>query len=110
VLLFFAALSVIVGGLEASGALEMLAAGMAARLGGSSPGAAVATLWGTAVAAALVDNVPITAAMIPVRLGRAERGVEIAPLWWALAFGVGFAGNGTIIGSTAGSIVAEIST
>lgn len=69
VLSFFASLFVIVGGLEASGALEILAAGRADRLGGGGPAAAVAILWGTAVAAALVDNVPITAAMIPITLG-----------------------------------------
>jgi Na+/H+ antiporter NhaD/arsenite permease-like protein len=110
VLLFFAALFVIVGGLEASGVLELLAAGLAARLDGSGPAAAVTVLWLTAVAAALVDNVPITAAMIPIILGLGERGINVAPLWWALAFGVGFGGNGTIIGSTAGILVAEISS
>ena len=110
VLLFFAALFVIVGGLEASGVLESLAAGLAGRLAESGPGSAVIVLWATAVAAALVDNVPITAAMIPIIIGLGERGINAAPLWWALAFGVGFGGNGTIIGSTAGIIVAEISS
>ena len=74
VLLFFAALFVMVGGLEASGVLELLAAGLAARLDGSGPAAAVTVLWLTAVAAAMVDNVPITAAMIPIILGLGERG------------------------------------
>ena len=110
VLLFFAALFVMVGGLEASGVLELLAAGLAARLDGSGPAAAVTVLWLTAVAAAMVDNVPITAAMIPIILGLGERGINVAPLWWAPAFGVGFGGNGTIIGSTAGILVAEISS
>ena len=110
VLLFFAALFVMVGGLEAAGVLELLAAGLAARLDGSGPAAAVTVLWLTAVAAAMVDNVPITAAMIPIILGLGERGINVAPLWWALAFGVGFGGNGTIIGSTAGILVAEISS
>jgi Na+/H+ antiporter NhaD/arsenite permease-like protein len=30
-------------------------------------------------------------------------------LWWALAFGAGFGGNGTIIGSTANIVVASLS-
>jgi Na+/H+ antiporter NhaD/arsenite permease-like protein len=35
--------------------------------------------------------------------------MDVAPLWWALAFGAGFGGNGTIIGSTANIIVATLS-
>jgi Na+/H+ antiporter NhaD/arsenite permease-like protein len=35
--------------------------------------------------------------------------MDIGPLWWALAFGAGFGGNGTIIGSTANIIVASLS-
>jgi Na+/H+ antiporter NhaD/arsenite permease-like protein len=35
--------------------------------------------------------------------------MDITPLWWALAFGAGFGGNGTIIGSTANIIVATLS-
>jgi Na+/H+ antiporter NhaD/arsenite permease-like protein len=36
-------------------------------------------------------------------------GLNPTPLWWALAFGAGFGGNGTIIGSTANIIVAGLS-
>jgi Na+/H+ antiporter NhaD/arsenite permease-like protein len=56
-----------------------------------------------------VDNVPITIALIPVIRGLGETGMDTAPLWWALAFGAGFGGNGTIIGSTANIIVATLS-
>ena len=35
--------------------------------------------------------------------------MDIDPLWWALAFGAGFGGNGTIIGSTANIIVTSFS-
>jgi Na+/H+ antiporter NhaD/arsenite permease-like protein len=41
--------------------------------------------------------------------GLEASGVDIAPLWWALAFGAGFGGNGTIIGSTANVIVTSLS-
>jgi Na+/H+ antiporter NhaD/arsenite permease-like protein len=56
-----------------------------------------------------VDNVPITIALIPVIKGLGATGMDIGPLWWALAFGAGFGGNGTIIGSTANIIVATLS-
>ena len=57
----------------------------------------------------MVDNVPITIALIPVVQGLGETGMDVAPLCWALAFGAGFGGNGTIIGSTANIIVATLS-
>ncbi|HEX9840362.1 MAG TPA: SLC13 family permease, partial [Anaerolineales bacterium] len=62
-----------------------------------------------AVLSAVVDNVPITIALIPVIRGLGASGMDVDPLWWALAFGAGFGGNGTIIGSTANIIVATLS-
>jgi Na+/H+ antiporter NhaD/arsenite permease-like protein len=66
-------------------------------------------IWIIAVLSAIVDNVPITIALIPVIQGLGEAGMEIQPLWWALAFGAGFGGNGTIVGATANIIVANLS-
>jgi len=109
VLVFFAALFIMVGGLEAShvlGSLVALLEGMQAippMLFG------VLLLWFTAGLSAFVDNVPITIALIPVIQGLGAQGMEILPLWWALAFGAGFGGNGTIIGSTANIVVASLS-
>ncbi len=62
-----------------------------------------------AILSALVDNVPITIALIPVIQGLGAAGMDINPLWWALVFGAGLGGNGTIIGSTANMVVASIS-
>jgi len=109
VLVFFVALFVMVGGLEASGALTWLvgilegAAGMPPVLFG------VLVIWVVAGLSAVVDNVPITIALIPVIQGLGAKGVNITPLWWALAFGAGFGGNGTIIGSTANIVVVSLS-
>jgi len=58
----------------------------------------------SAVVSAIVDNVPFTMAMIPVLIALAARGIEVGPLWWALAIGVGFGGNATPIGSSAGVV------
>jgi len=109
VLIFFLALFVVVGGLESAGTLALVASRLAGPLQGNSVLAAVGVLWLTAVTSAVVDNVPITAAMIPVIFSMGEQGIDIRPLWWALALGAGFGGNGTIIGSASGIIVAEIS-
>ena len=66
-------------------------------------------LWGVAILSALVDNVPITIALIPLIQGLGDTGIPIEPLWWALVFGAGLGGNGTIIGSTANIVVASVS-
>jgi Na+/H+ antiporter NhaD/arsenite permease-like protein len=109
VLGFFIALFVLVGGLEAAGVLESLAH-LITRIAGANPLLlAVGLLWMVAGLSAIVDNVPITIALIPVIQGLDASGLNIAPLWWALAFGAGLGGNGTLIGSTANIVVASLS-
>ncbi len=109
VLIFFAALFVVIGGLEAAGILQSLA-GVIAHIKGVNPMLlGLALLWLIAILSAVVDNVPITIALIPVVQGLGDAGLAIAPLWWALVFGAGFGGNATIIGSTANIVVASIS-
>lgn len=109
VLIFFAALFVMVGGLETAGVFESLVS-LIEHAGHIPPVLfGILTIWVVALLSAVVDNVPITIACIPVIQGLGEAGMDIKPLWWALAFGAGFGGNGTIIGSTANIIVATIS-
>ena len=109
VLLFFSALFVMVGGLEAAGVLRAVTE-LVARIQGVPPVLlGLAVLWITAALSAVVDNVPITIALIPVIEGLGAAGIPIHALWWALAFGTGFGGNGTIIGSTANIVVASLS-
>ena len=109
VLIFFGALFVMVGGLEAAGVLDVLVNGMK-NLDHIPPVLlGVITIWLVAGLSAFVDNVPITIALIPVLEGLGASGVNIQPLWWALVFGAGFGGNGTIIGSTANIVVASLS-
>lgn len=110
VLVFFAALFVMVGGLEHAGVLEAIV-GLFRGASGISPVLfGVILIWVVGVLSAVVDNIPITVALIPVIKGLGETtGVDVAPLWWALAFGAGFGGNGTIIGTSANIIVATLS-
>ena len=109
VLIFFTALFVMVGGLEAAGVLGAMV-DLLTRVVHMPPMLfGVSMIWVVALLSAVVDNVPITIAFIPVILGLGENGMNIAPLWWALAFGTGFGGNGTIIGSTANIIVTSLS-
>jgi len=109
VLIFFGALFVMVGGLEATGVLRTIARIIAAMRDVPLPLLGGIVLWGGAALSAVVDNVPITIALIPVIQELGAAGVEITPLWWALAFGAGLGGNGTIIGATANIVVASLS-
>ncbi len=109
VLIFFASLFVMVGGLESAGVLESIV-GLFERVSHIPPLLfGVGLIWITAALSAVVDNVPITIALIPVIRGLGDAGMDVNPLWWALAFGAGFGGSGTIIGATANIIVVTLS-
>ncbi len=109
ILIFFISLFIIVGGLEAAGALEIIANQIGALTGHGMIIAVLAVLWISAIMSAVVDNIPFTIAMLPIISSLQSQGVNVAPLWWALALGVGFGGNGTPIGSTASVLTVSIS-
>ena len=109
VLLFFSALFVLIGGLDAAGVLEGVATAIAEVSHINPILLGVIMIWVVAGLSAVVDNIPITIALIPVIQGMAASGINVHPLWWALVFGAGFGGNGTIIGSTANIVVVSLS-
>jgi Na+/H+ antiporter NhaD/arsenite permease-like protein len=109
VLLFFTALFVMVGGLDAAGVLAGVVSALDWLSGIPPVLFGVVLIWLVAGLSAVVDNVPITIAFIPVIQGLGANGMDVQPLWWALVFGAGFGGNGTIIGSTANIVVATLS-
>ena len=109
VLVFFAALFVMVGGLDAAGVLDVLVNALRSLEHFPPVLLGIIIIWLVASLSAFVDNVPITIALIPVLKGLGASGMNIQPLWWALVFGAGFGGNGTIIGSTANIVVASLS-
>jgi len=108
VLLFFIALFMIVGGLEAGGLLEIVGRGIQALTAVGMAVAVVAVLWGSALASGVLSNVPFTIAMLPVFKGLAAQGLPIGPLWWALALGVGLGANLTPIGAASNVVVTSL--
>jgi len=110
-LLFFAGLFILVGAMGNVGYLEMLANWIFSNFGSNEIMLAVAIIWVSAIASAIVDNIPFTAAMIPViiGIGEADPSIDLAPLFWALAMGAGFGGNATPIGSSANVMTVSIS-
>lgn len=105
VLLFFGSLFVIVGGLEHTGLLAQVGALITTGAADNLIITAIAVLWVAAILSAIVDNIPFTVAMIPIITYLHTQGIDTTILWWALILGVGFGGNGTPIGSSAGLIV-----
>jgi Na+/H+ antiporter NhaD/arsenite permease-like protein len=99
---FFVGLFVMVGGLEERGVVAEVAELLGDLTGGSDVGEAMAIMWGAAAGSAIVDNIPFTAAMIPVvdqlQAGNPQFEDE---LWWALALGACFGGNATIVAAAA---------
>lgn len=109
-LLFFIGLFVCVGGLEQTGALEVLAEFISEISGGSLVVVITIILWVSAVASGIVDNIPFAATMIPVLKGLAATGMPLPALAWTLALGADIGGNATPIGASAnvvGTAIAE---
>jgi Na+/H+ antiporter NhaD/arsenite permease-like protein len=108
VLLFFIALFMIVGGLEAGGLLGILGNGIRSLTTIGMSVAIVAVLWGSALASGILSNVPFTIAMLPVLKGLAAQGTAVGPLWWALALGVGLGANLSPIGAASNVMVLSL--
>jgi Na+/H+ antiporter NhaD/arsenite permease-like protein len=99
---FFSGLFILVGGIEATGVISMMAEGVIAMTGGDLFLTAMAILWVSAIASAFIDNIPFVATMIPLILQLGEMSdINIYPLWWALSLGACLGGNGTAIGASA---------
>ena len=98
-LFFFIGLFVMVGALEATGAIDDVASGLEDLTGGSRTAELLGITWIAAIGSAFVDNIPFTTAMLPVvdQLG----GGEDDAYWWALSLGACFGGNATIIAAAA---------
>ena len=101
-LLFFIGLFVVVGGLEQTGILELIAAFIAQVSGDNAMIMVAIVLWISAVASAFVDNIPFAATMIPVIQSlSAAQGVDLSVLAWSLSMGTDIGGSATPIGASA---------
>ncbi|MDA1370564.1 MAG: SLC13 family permease [Proteobacteria bacterium] len=108
-LMFFISLFIIVGGVENSQFLEYLGQFIVPFVQDDLMSSTIILMWASAILSAAIDNIPFTAAMIPIILGMETQGINVTPLWWGLAAGVGMGGNGTHLGSTANVFIVTIS-
>ena len=100
--LFFLGLFMVVGGLEQTGILEIVA-GFIGKISGGNVYLMIAIIiWVSALASAFVDNIPFAATMIPVIQSlAASQGVALTTMTWALSMGTDIGGSATPIGASA---------
>ncbi len=99
-LFFFIGLFVMVGALEHTGAIDGVANGIADITAGNRSAELLGIAWVSALGSGLVDNIPFTAAMIPV-VDELQGESNDDAYWWALALGACFGGNATLIAAAA---------
>ncbi|MDO4339619.1 MAG: ArsB/NhaD family transporter [Eubacteriales bacterium] len=101
-LLFFIGLFMVVGGLEQTGILTLIADFIAGVSGNNTMLMVAIVLWISAIASAFVDNIPFAATMIPVIKSLSQmQGVDLSILAWTLAIGTDIGGSATPIGASA---------
>jgi Na+/H+ antiporter NhaD/arsenite permease-like protein len=102
-------LFIVIGGVEQSELLGYLGQFITPFVQHDLLTATIVLMWLGAMLSAAIDNIPFTAAMIPIILSMETQGINVTPLWWGLSMGVGLGGNGTHIGSTANVFIVTIS-
>ena len=101
-LLFFIGLFIVVGGLEQTGILDVIAAFIGKISHGNIMLMVLIIVWISGFASAFVDNIPFAATMIPVINSlAAAQGVPLPMLAWSLAMGTDIGGSATPIGASA---------
>jgi Na+/H+ antiporter NhaD/arsenite permease-like protein len=101
-LLFFIGLFIVVGGLEETGVLVLIADGISYVCGSNQMLVVAVILWVSGVASAFVDNIPFAATMIPVIQSLSElQGISLPVLAWTLSMGTDIGGSATPIGASA---------
>ena len=108
-ILFFIGLFLVVGGLEQTGILEVIAGFIGKVSGGNMKVMVAIIIWVSAIASAFVDNIPFAATMIPViKSLAATTGADLSVLAWTLAMGTDIGGSATPIGASANVVGTSI--
>lgn len=99
-LFFFIGLFVMVGALEVTGAIDHVADAMKSITNGNRDAELVSIIWVSSIIGGIVDNIPLTTAMIPVVSDiKGDSGDQA--YWWALSLGACFGGNLTMVSAAA---------
>ena len=106
---FFIGLFIIIGGVEASGGIKLMAEWILRVTQGSQEAASMLILWASGIISGIIDNIPYTATMSPmlVEIQKTMGADYTTPLRWCLSLGACLGGNMTMIGAAANVIVSE---
>jgi Na+/H+ antiporter NhaD/arsenite permease-like protein len=107
-LFFFVGLFMLIEAVIHVGIVGGIADALAHAAGGRLDLATMGILWFSALASAIVDNIPYTATAIPIVERLIESGLDGNVLWWSLALGACLGGNLTIVGASANIVVANL--
>jgi Na+/H+ antiporter NhaD/arsenite permease-like protein len=122
-LVFFIGLFMLVGAMQENGVFMWLGREIVILTKGDLLATTIVILWVSALASAVVDNIPLVMAMIPLiqsiepvfaaQMGYAGNGAAVHahityPLFWALSLGACLGGNGTMIGASANVVISQI--
>ncbi len=113
---FFIGLFIIVGAMVKVGFVKQLALAVVGATGDNMLLASTVILWFSAVASAIIDNIPFVATMNPLLLDMGKvlwpgmnidliNQTHMLPVWWSLSLGACLGGNGTAIGASANVVV-----
>jgi Na+/H+ antiporter NhaD/arsenite permease-like protein len=107
-LVFFIMLFIVVGAVISTGVIQLIGSWIGNLAGGNLIVAIILIIWVSAIASAVVDNIPFTATMLPVVAYLTYTIPSSRPdiLWWALSLGACLGGNGTLIGASANIVTA----
>ena len=122
VVFFFTGLFMLIGALEHNGAIEALSHMILEWTGGDFGLTLLAVLWFAGICSAIVDNIPLVIAMLPLlKTVVPELGENLditdpellrihveEPLYWSLALGACLGGNGSLVGASANVVIAQI--
>ncbi len=122
-ILFFIGLFMLIGTLEVNGVFARLGSTVIDLTHGNLLLTTLVICWVSAIASAIVDNIPLVMAMIPliksiiptfvINMGLSDAPALVhakieEPLFWALALGACLGGNGTLIGASANVVIAQV--
>jgi Na+/H+ antiporter NhaD/arsenite permease-like protein len=109
-LVFFIALFIAVGALQEVGLISLIATGIGNLVGDNLAFAILVVVWSAALLSGVIDNIPFTAAMLPVigYLTATIPGAGNDVLWYGLSIGAAMGGNSTLIGASPNLVTAGI--
>ena len=108
-IVFFIGLFGVVGGLQQTGIIDMMANCLLEITDGHRVLMLLLILWVSAILSSFLDNIPFVATLIPLIITMGESGMDVTPLWWALSLGACLGGNGTLVGASANVVLSGIS-